>query len=116
METTGYRRTERGQALIEFVLILPIFLFLVLGSLDFLWFVGQRANLDFIAGQAAICNAKAGCNPAVYAAQAASGLHLNPAQLTVTINSPKSVTLTYTASSLTTFTRALTFTATATTP
>ena len=107
---------QRGQALIEFALILPIFLFLALAGADLLWLENQKSNLDYITTEAAICNDKAGCNPVAYVSAAAPGLHLNPAQITVTVNAPNSVTLAYTTQSLTGFIPAVKLTETAVTP
>ena len=110
------KTNERGQAILEIALVLPFLLFLILAGADFMWFEHQAVNLSYITTQAAVCETQVGCDPKVYSTNAASGLLLNPVNLTVTINGPKSVTLTYHANALFGFLPPLTLTRTATTP
>ncbi|HEX4520036.1 MAG TPA: TadE family protein [Gaiellaceae bacterium] len=46
-------KSQRGQALVEFALILPIFLLLVIGVFDFGQAENRKNNLNFLANEAA---------------------------------------------------------------
>ena len=56
-----FRSKMRGQALVEFALILPVFLVLVLGGIDFLWQETMASNFTYVVNQTAICVITPGC-------------------------------------------------------
>ncbi len=47
-------RNQKGQALVEFVLIFPLFLFLILGGIDLFRIFSFRGKLEAIASDAAL--------------------------------------------------------------
>ena len=85
-------RKQRGAALIEFALVLPIFLLLVLGSMDLFFCEMAKANLSYITTQAANCSTQKGCDVQGYVNSAAPGLSLSAKAITVT-RSGNTVTL-----------------------
>ena len=48
------RNRQRGQALIEFALILPVAVFLMLGAADLLMLISASADLNYVAQQTAV--------------------------------------------------------------
>lgn len=46
------RRDARGQALVEFALVLPIFLVIVFGMIDFGWIIHKQLRLDDVVREA----------------------------------------------------------------
>jgi Flp pilus assembly protein TadG len=78
----GKRLREKGIALMEFALILPIFLALILGGMDLFLCEMTKSNLNYIATQAANCGVT-GCNVQNYVDNAASGLSLRAKNITV---------------------------------
>lgn len=107
-------RKQRGAVILEFAVVLPVFLFLIMAGADFLWFEHQAVSLSYIATQAAVCQ-KQGCDASTFSKDAAGGLLLDPQHLTVTTNG-NAVTLTYQAHALTGFLHPIILTRTATTP
>ena len=80
-------RKERGQAILEMAVILPIFVFVALGLADLQWSLGKVANLEFVANETARCRAIEGLpcteppnDPEKYATALASNLRLKPPQ------------------------------------
>ncbi len=60
-------KSQRGQALVEFALILPILLAIIIGIFDFGTAYNQKNDQNFLVNQAAryaSVNACAPCNPA----------------------------------------------------
>ncbi|HVB55597.1 MAG TPA: TadE family protein [Candidatus Acidoferrales bacterium] len=56
------RNPQRGQALIEFALILPVFLLLMLGGADLIMAFSAAQNVEYVAEETARCVA-VGTNP-----------------------------------------------------
>lgn len=77
-------RNQKGTALIEFALVLPVFLLLVLGAMDLSFCQMAKSNLGYLTTQAANCAAKQGCNVQGYVDGSAPGLSLDPTAITVT--------------------------------
>lgn len=105
-----HNRKERGQAMIEFAIILPVFFLLIFGSIDIYLAVIAKGSLNYVAEETAVCvsrNPTACPDPQAYAAQIGGGLGLSGAalQITKTSSSPKSNTITavYTYSPITKF-------------
>jgi hypothetical protein len=92
---------ESGQAILEFAMILPVFILVGFGLVDMQWMTKQAANMDYIVNEVSRCEAMAQhspsvalpCNPSAggvsphqYAMNLARDLRLDNAQLT--INAP----------------------------
>jgi Flp pilus assembly protein TadG len=77
-------RSQRGSALLETAICLPILLLVVLGGIDLTNAFRCKNSLDYITTQAAKCIVTHGCDPQALVAANAAGLTLNPANLTVT--------------------------------
>lgn len=78
------KRTEKGQAILEFAVILPVFLLIGVGLVDWLIAVDRAANLEYVVSETARCMAisSASCsNPAGYATRLASGFRMDLAML-----------------------------------
>ena len=81
------RRGERGQAILEMAIILPIFILVGLGLADMQWTLGKVSSLEFVVNETARCQAIEGLpctgfNTAEsYAMPMAKNLHLEPPQL-----------------------------------
>ena len=75
---------QKGTALVEFALVLPVFLLLVLGAMDLSFCQMAKSNLNYLATQAANCSAKKSCNVQGYVNDSALGLSMNPKAITVT--------------------------------
>jgi Flp pilus assembly protein TadG len=83
MDRTGIcrHRSERGAAAVEFALVFPLFLLIVLGTIDFGYFffvseiVGNAAREGARAGS--VVEPDAGNGPAIAAAQSAASDYLN---------------------------------------
>jgi Flp pilus assembly protein TadG len=88
------RRQQRGAVILEAAFVFPILLLLVLGGLDLSLLARARSNVDYITQKSADCSAKQGCDPVALATANAQGLAM-PGQLTVTVNQPGDVTVTY---------------------
>jgi TadE-like protein len=86
--------SERGQVLVEFVLMLPFLLMILLGGCDLVWVETQRASVSYLATQAAVCNARPGCDPNSYVMRAEPGFALDPAATGIVIF-PGEVDLSY---------------------
>ena len=107
------RRSERGQALIEFAIVIPVVILILLAGADLLTAISAKHNIEYVAEETASCiaNSGSGCfssgvppapQPQPYAQQVASSLGLtNTAALTATYSqcgtSCTSVTVTYPA-------------------
>jgi Flp pilus assembly protein TadG len=83
----GKRLREKGVGLVEFALILPVFLALILGGMDLFLCEMTKSNLSYIATQAANCGVT-GCNVQNYVNTTAPGLSLNAKDITVTQSKP----------------------------
>lgn len=109
----GLANPERGQALIEFAIVIPVVILILLAGADLLTAVSAKHNIEYVAEETASCiaNKGSGCftgdvppapQPQPYAQQVASSLGLtNTAALTATYSqcgaSCTSVTVTYPA-------------------
>lgn len=54
------RKGERGQAILEMAIILPVFILVGLGLADMQWALGKVSSLEFVANETARCQAIAG--------------------------------------------------------
>jgi len=83
------KNKQRGQAILEAALILPIFIFIGLGMIDLQWMLSRASNVDYIAHETARCEAigAAPCNSpntaTSYAQQQATSLRMDSASLEV---------------------------------
>jgi hypothetical protein len=79
-------RRESGQALVEFAIMIPFFLLLLLGGADVLMAFSAKSSLNTVAAQTAQClqqnNGSCPSGPQPYAQAIAPGLGLNASQLT----------------------------------
>jgi len=86
-------RSERGQALLEFALLLPVAVLLMLGFADMMYAIVQAGSVSAIAVETARCLALNGpqCNSktavANYVQSQASGLAIPRAQSNLTVTS-----------------------------
>ena len=62
MTLTGGRRRQRGQSLLEFVIVVPAFLFLLLAAFQFMLIYRAKATLDYAALEAARAGAVHGAD------------------------------------------------------
>jgi Flp pilus assembly protein TadG len=76
-------RNQRGAALLEFALIVPVFLLLILGAMDLLLCEMAKSNLSYITTQAANCAAKKGCDVKGYVDSAAGGLSMDGKSISI---------------------------------
>ena len=82
-------KDELGQAILEFAVILPLFVFIGFGLVDLQWCVAKSANLEYIVTETARCEAIAaaactGSNtPGSYAHQLAVNVRMNLGSLTM---------------------------------
>ena len=51
---------QKGQAILEFAVILPVFVLISLGLIDIQWSLERAANLDYIVNEVARCQAIGG--------------------------------------------------------
>lgn len=83
-------RPERGQALVEFAIMIPFFLLLLLGGADVLMAFSAKSSLNTVAAQTAQClqqnNSICSSGPQAYAQSIAPGLGMNASQLTASRN------------------------------
>lgn len=112
------RKRAAGSVLLEFALLLPVFLLLVLGGFDLILAGNAKNNLDYVAEQTASCLAHTPANcsdPQGYASQLGQGVGLN-VPVTITQNACNgcvSVTATATTQPVSPFFPALNLSATA---
>lgn len=88
MKSTKRRAGERGQAILEMAVILPIFVFVSLGLADLQWSLGKVSNLEFVVNETARCQAidSLACmeppqSPEKYAMEMGTKLHMTAPQL-----------------------------------
>lgn len=80
------RKGERGQAILEMAVILPVFVFVCLGLADLQWSLGTVSNLEYVVNETARCQAiqSVACtslnNPKGYATPMAANLHMKEPQ------------------------------------
>ena len=79
---------ERGQAILEMAVILPVFVLVGLGLADMQWSLGKVSSLEYVVNETARCEAIEGLpctelpnTPQSYATAMAGNLHLKPPQL-----------------------------------
>jgi hypothetical protein len=91
-----YMKSQKGQALLEFALVLPVFLLLILAGTDLIMTVNQKSNLDEIAWETARQVSLGNpCQATVIGLATAVGFP-NPNSITATcLGNPIVVTLTY---------------------
>lgn len=81
------RRGERGQAILEMAVILPVFILVGLGLADMQWALGKVSSLEYVVNETARCQAIEGLpcpDPRTtqdYAFQMAKNLRLEPPDL-----------------------------------
>jgi Flp pilus assembly protein TadG len=89
-------RSERGQALVEFAIIIPVIVLILLAGADLLTAISAKHNIEYVAEETASCIANNGSTcvnsgvpqPQPYAQQVASSLGLtNTGALTASYNS-----------------------------
>jgi Flp pilus assembly protein TadG len=86
------RNSQRGQALVEFAIILPVILALMLGGADLIMGFSARQNVNYVAEETARCLASSGATCAggagAYAQSLATGVGLaNPQMLSASYSS-----------------------------
>lgn len=78
------KRSMRGQTLIEFALILPVFLILLLGGLDVGWFLYQAHIQSSVTAEGAECVSKnPSCDVDAFVTNQSQGLGLRPVTFNV---------------------------------
>jgi Flp pilus assembly protein TadG len=83
------RAGERGQAILEAAVMLPILVFLALGMIDMQWALSDAGTLNYIVMESARCEALSspsctGANTAgTYATALGAQLHLTASRLTI---------------------------------
>lgn len=83
---TQYLKNNRGQALVEFALILPVFMLLVVGMLEFGVIINQYLVVAEAAREGARSAALGNTNATVTTVSKAAASPINTSQLTVTIS------------------------------
>jgi len=79
-------KNNRGQALVEFALVLPVLLLLIIGSMEFGLVINQYMVLAEAAREGARSAALGSSNATVTAVVRAAANHIDISQLTVTIS------------------------------
>jgi hypothetical protein len=81
-------KCERGQAILEMAVILPVFVLIGLGLADMQWSLGKVSSLEYVVNETARCQALDALpcmeppnTPEKYAMAMGQNLHLNPPQL-----------------------------------
>lgn len=82
---TRYVKNDRGQTLVEFALILPVLLLLVIGMMDFGLIINQHMIMAEAAREGARSAALGGSNSTVTTVVRTAASQINTNQLTVTI-------------------------------
>ena len=108
------RSREQGAVLIEFALIVSIFLFMILAGLDLQRMENTKSNLDWIAQQIATCTKAKTCAGAT-PPSLASGFSMNSKNISPA-NDANPITVTYKWEPISPFFQAKTFSSTATAP
>lgn len=99
MAKSGFKR-QSGQAMIEFVIILPVFFVLLFGAMDVYLAIMAKGSLNYVAEETARCverNPTACPDPEAYARAQGTGLLLNGADLTIKVTTPDANSTTVTA-------------------
>ena len=89
-------KKESGVMLLEFALLTPILLTLIMGGLDVARCTGAKNSITWLVTQAVTCQQVQGnaCDPLQFISNSAQGLSLDPSQLQTTIEG-KTVQLQY---------------------
>ena len=79
---------QKGQAILEMALILPVFVLVALGMADVVWALERTANLEYIVNESARCEALNGIPCTMqsyhdYALSLATNLRMNDHNLTI---------------------------------
>jgi hypothetical protein len=90
----SFAKRDKGVIMLEAAIVIPVLALTILGGFDLLSARSMKSNLDFLAREAAICAATAGCDAQSYINGSAAGLSLDPARIGTKITG-KSVTLSY---------------------
>ena len=106
------KRTQRGSILLEAALTFPLLIFLCLGFADLILAESAKNNVNYLAQNAANCSLQPSCSPSAYVANAASGLSMNSANLSVTAGAG-TATVSYTTTPIGPFFPSLNLSATA---
>jgi hypothetical protein len=84
-------RREEGQAILEFALMLPVFVLIGFGLVDIQWCIERAANLDYVVNETARCMGNNGqacslspATPTTYADNLAGGLGMTLSQMSLT--------------------------------
>ena len=82
------KNKQKGQAILEMALILPVFVLLSLGMADIVWVLEKTANLEYIVNESARCEALNGIPCTMqsyqdYARSLATNLRINDHNLTI---------------------------------
>ena len=83
---TGYIKNNRGQALVEFALIIPVLLLLVVGVMEFGLVINQYMVVAEAAREGARSAALGGSNATVTTVVKTAASSIDTSQLTVTIS------------------------------
>jgi Flp pilus assembly protein TadG len=87
------RNKQRGQALIEFALILPVACIMMLGAADLLMLISTNSNLNYVAQQTAVwCSETTSSQPNCLPNQEDGG-SVHASQLATAVNLPTASTL-----------------------
>ncbi len=82
------KKKQKGQAILEMALILPVFVLVALGMADVVWALERTANLEYIVNESARCEALNGIPCTMqsyhdYALSLARNLRMNDHNLTI---------------------------------
>jgi len=83
---TKYIKNNRGQALVEFALVLPVLLLLIVGSMEFGLVINQYMVLAEAAREGARSAAVGNNNATVVTVVKTAASHIDTSQVTVTIS------------------------------
>jgi Flp pilus assembly protein TadG len=85
LRLSSYLKNNRGQALVEFALVLPVLLLLVVGAMEFGLIINEYLVVTEAAREGARSAALGNSNATVIAAVNTAASQINTAKLTITI-------------------------------